>query len=153
MAEAKSRLTTTVVVVTRDRPRLLDGLLESLVHQTVAPDEVLVVDNDSAESYDEVFGKYESKLPLRAVVEKEPGIPRARNRGIREAKGEIVLFTDDDCRVDRAWLENMVRPFYRNPHIGIVGGEIDSVGSAGGIVEEFCIAETLMRMGREEAAE
>lgn len=142
------RLTTSVIVVTMDRPHLLDGLLSSLVGQTLPPDEVLVVDNNSTESYDALFQKYASKLPLRTVVEKEPGIPSARNRGVREATGEIILFTDDDCRVDRAWVERMVLPFYRNPHIGMVGGEIDSVQHAGGIVEEFCIAETLMRMGR-----
>ncbi len=144
------RLTTSVVIVTKDRPHLLAGLLDSLTGQTLPPDEVIVVDNDSAASYADLFREYASRLPLRTVVEREPGIPSARNRGIREATGEIVLFTDDDCRVDPAWLERMVSPFYRNPHIGIVGGEIDSVESAGGIVEQFCISETLMRMGRRE---
>ncbi len=146
----EKRLTTTVIIVTKDRPHLLAGLLSSLVDQTLPPDEVLVVDNNSAESYDHLFHEYASKIPLRTLVEREPGIPSARNRGLHEATGEIILFTDDDCRVERDWVEKMVTPFYRNPHIGIVGGEIDSAESAGGIVEEFCIAETLMRMGRRE---
>ncbi len=149
MTEGK-RLSTSVVIVTKDRPHLLADLLGSLVDQTLPPDEILVVNNNSTKSYDDLIREYETRLPLRMVLEMEPGIPSARNRGIREATGEIILFTDDDCRVDRAWVENLVKPFYRNPHIGAVGGEIDSVEIAGGIVEEFCISETLMRMGRRE---
>ncbi len=144
----EKRLTTSVVVVTKDRPRLLGGLLRSLVAQTLPPDEVLVVDNGSSRSYNEVFREFAPLLPLRTVVETKPGIPAARNRGVREATGEIILFTDDDCAADPRWVECLVKPFYRNPYIGAVGGEIDSVEKAGGIVEEFCISETLMRMGK-----
>lgn len=149
MSERKS-LTTSVVIVTKDRPHLLAGLLASLAEQTLPADEILVVDNNSSASYDALWEEYAPQLPLRVVVEKEPGIPSARNRGVLEARGEILLFTDDDCRVDPEWVERMVQPFYRNPYIGIVGGEIDSVESGGGIVEEFCVSETLMRMGRRE---
>ena len=148
------KLTASVVVVTKDRPELLATLLRSLAGQSLMPDEVLVVDNNSTKSYDAVFREFEKTLPLRMVVEAAPGIPNARNRGIRETTGDIILFTDDDCAADPRWVEEMVKPFYRNPHIGVVGGEIDSVQKAGGLVEEFCVSETLMHMGRrEEGAE
>jgi glycosyltransferase involved in cell wall biosynthesis len=143
-----SRLRASVVVVTKNRPGMLAGLLASLAMQSLAPDEVVVVDNDSTLSYDAVFQEYRGRLPLRTVVERVPGIPAARNRGIAEATGDVILFTDDDCRVEPDWVERMVRPFYLNPHIGIVGGEILSESRVGGLVEEFCVEETLMRMGR-----
>ncbi len=143
-------LTTSVVIVTKDRPELLAKVLESLVPQTLMPDEVLVVDNNSSLSYGDVIERFAPKLPLRIVVEMKPGIPHARNRGIREASGEIILFTDDDCVAEREWVENMVAPFLMNPHIGAVGGEILSTERTGSLVEEFCAAETLMRMGRPE---
>ncbi len=117
------RLTTSVVVVTKDRPELIDRLLESLARQSLAPDEVLVVDNNSTASYAEVLHKYRDRLPLRSVVETTPGIAAARNRGIRESAGEIILFTDDDCVADPLWVESLVKPFYRDPNIGVVGGE------------------------------
>jgi glycosyltransferase involved in cell wall biosynthesis len=130
------RLTASVVVVTKDRPELLSGLLESLTRQTLPPDEVLVVDNNSTASYAEVFEKYRDRLPLRTVVETTPGIPAARNRGVRESKGEIIVFTDDDCVADPRWVENMVEPFYRDPHIGAVGGEMAFLGIASGLIGE-----------------
>ena len=144
------RLRVSVVVVTKDRPEMLAGLLASLLGQSLEPDEVLVVDNNSTRSYLPVFEEYRGRLPLRTVVERVPGIPAARNRGIAEATGDLVLFIDDDCRAEPGWVERMVRPFYLNPHIGAVGGEILSETRAGGLVEQFCVEETLMRMGRSD---
>ena len=87
-------------------------------------------------------------MPLKTFVEITPGIPAARNRGIKEAEGDIILFTDDDCKADSQWVENISKPFYANPYIGSVGGEILSVAKYGSLVEEFCVSETLMQMGR-----
>ncbi len=140
--------TASVVVVTKDRPELLDRLLASLVEQTRMPEEVLVVDNNSSVSYEETIARYRNSLPLRVVIEKTPGIPHARNRGWREAMSEIVIFTDDDCVAEPDWVERMLAPFTLNPHIGAVGGEILSDERAGTWIESFCAAETLMRMGR-----
>lgn len=146
----RPRLRTSVVVVTKDRPEMLAVLLASLVAQSLQPDEVLVVDNNSTRSYEQVFELFRSRLPLRVVVEMVPGIPAARNRGIAESTGDVILFSDDDCRAEPGWIERLVRPFYLNPHIGAVGGEILSEARVGGLVEEFCVAETLMRMGRRD---
>jgi len=148
-----SALKTSVVVVSKDRPENLRNLLQSLVLQTLMPDEVLVVDNNSSKIYGPVFQEFQDQLPLKTVVETIPGIPAARNRGIRESCGDIIIFTDDDCIADERWVEEMVKPFYKNPYIGIVGGEILSGEKAGSLVEEFCISETLMRMGRREEKE
>jgi len=144
------RLTTSVVIITKDRPENIRNLLQSLVRQSLKPDEVLVIDNNSIKNYESVFNEFRDLLPLQTVVETTPGIPSARNRGIREARGEIILFTDDDCEADPFWVENMVKPFYQNPYIGVVGGEIISAKKKGSLVEEFCVSETLMRMGRLE---
>jgi len=146
-------LGTSVVVVTKDRPENLRNLLLSLVRQTQIPDEVLVVDNNSSKSYQPVLQEFQDRLPLKAVIETTPRIPAARNRGILECKGDIILFTDDDCVADERWIEEMVKPFYKNPYIGIVGGEILSEEKAGSLVEEFCISETLMRIGRRKDKE
>jgi glycosyltransferase involved in cell wall biosynthesis len=144
------RLRTSVVVVTKDRPENLRTLLRSLVGQSLDPDEVLIVDNNSRKSYQSVFEEFRNLLPLKTFVETTPGISAARNRGIQESSGDIILFTDDDCEADKSWVENMVKPFYQNPYIGAVGGEIFSAEKNGSLVEEFCISETLMRMGRQE---
>jgi GT2 family glycosyltransferase len=135
------KLTTSVVIVTKDRPHLIGDLFEALAAQTLAPDEVVVVDNNSRLSYADVFDAYRARLPLRTFVEMTPGIPAARNRGIQESRHEIVLFTDDDCVPQPRWLENMVEPFYRDPHIGEVGGRITYYGGSGTLVERYYRAD------------
>jgi glycosyltransferase involved in cell wall biosynthesis len=135
------RLTTSVVVVTKDRPQVLADLLESLERQSVPPDEIVVVDNNSTASYAEVFRKYRDRLPLKTAVERTPGIAAARNRGVRESSGEIILFTDDDCVVDPDWVDHIVEPFYRDPHIGAVGGETSWLNSASTWIAEHYRAD------------
>ena len=143
-------LSASIVVVTRNRPDDLARLLESLTLQTRVPDEVLIIDNGSTVSYEPVFARFCDRLPLRCLVEPTPGIPAARNRGFQEARGDLVVFTDDDCEAMPDWLENMTRPFATNPHIGAVGGEILSVMTGDSLVEEFCASEGLMAVGRRE---
>jgi len=139
--QSERKLTTSVVVITKDRPHLIGELFEALTAQTLAPDEVVVVDNNSRASYADVFDAYRTRLPLRTFVETTPGIPAARNRGIREARNEIILFTDDDCVPQPRWLEKMVEPFYRDPHIGAVGGRTTYYGSTGTLVERYYRAD------------
>jgi GT2 family glycosyltransferase len=138
---SENKLTTSVVIVTKDRPHLIGDLFEALTAQTLAPDEVVVVDNNSRLSYADVFDAYRTRLPLRTFVEMTPGIPTARNRGIQESRHEIILFTDDDCVPQPRWLENMVEPFYRDPHIGEVGGRMTYYGGTGTLVERYYRAD------------
>jgi glycosyltransferase involved in cell wall biosynthesis len=143
-------MTTSVIVITRDRPEGLARLLASLVRQTQPPGEIVVVLNACRASYDAVRAEFGARLPIRWVVEPTPGVAVARNAGVAASRGEILLFIDDDCEADREWVERLVAPFTYNPHIGIVGGEILSgPSSAATLVEEFCNEETLMQVGRE----
>src|SRR2546422_968332 len=51
------------------------------------------------------------RLPVRYVRENAPGTARARNRGVVEATGELIAFTDDDCIVDSRWLNGLGTTF------------------------------------------
>ena len=125
------------MIVTRNRPEHLRNALEALTRQTLPPDEVLIVDNASTISYAEVFDQFRGRLPLRVVVEPTPGVSWARNRGMQESVGEIILFTDDDCEPEEEWVEELTLPFYRDPNIGAVGGETINVQHPGGVIEKF----------------
>jgi len=141
MNSDQQKLTVSVVIVTKDRPHLIGDLFESLCSQTLQPEEVVVVDNNSSASYAEVFDAYRDRLPLRIFVEKTPGIPSARNRAILEARYEILAFADDDCVPEPRWLENLVEPFYRDPHIGAVGGPTTYYASSDTFVERYYRAD------------
>lgn len=113
-----------VIVSTRDRPDVLGRCLHSLLALEYPRYEVLVVDN--APSSDAtarlVEREYGHLSQIRYVREDRPGLSRARNRGVKEARGEIVAFTDDDVVVDPHWLAGLAQGFRRVPHAGCVTG-------------------------------
>ncbi|MBX3184828.1 MAG: glycosyltransferase family 2 protein [Polyangiaceae bacterium] len=93
-------LTFSVVICTLNRAALLTDALKSVgeLEHPASDFEVLVVDNGSTDDTQGVVRRFAEGSPLtvRSVVEPERGLSAARNRGIREAKGRFVFFTDDD---------------------------------------------------------
>jgi GT2 family glycosyltransferase len=66
--------------------------------------EVLIVDNNSTDATVDTVDAFSSVLPIRYVLEKAQGLSHARNRAIKEFRGDVLLFTDDDVSVDVNWL-------------------------------------------------
>src|ERR1041384_8686802 len=102
----------TVVVCTYNRCESLPKTLESLMTLTVPeaiPWEILVVDNNSKDATREVVKEFCRRAPDRArhLFESQQGLSNARNAGIREARGEILAFTDDDVTVRPHWLPSL----------------------------------------------
>jgi len=138
-----------VIIVTFNRAASLKEALQSLSKQACRPDEVIVVDNNSNDDTKEVVNCFEGPLNIRYVFEEKRGIPFARNTGIKQARCEIVAFMDDDCRPRHDWLEELVKPFYQDPRIGQVGGEILPHEKPRSIIEEFCNDDAMMRVNAE----
>jgi GT2 family glycosyltransferase len=115
-----------VVVATRDRPEEVVACLEQLLGLAYPDYEVLVVDNaPSSDATAAAVGRHFGHLPqVRYVREDRPGLSNARNRGLAEAAGEVVAFTDDDVLVDRAWLANLVAALEAAPHAACATGLI-----------------------------
>lgn len=97
-----------VIVCTRDRPDQLRVCLDAIAALNTAAAEVIVVDN--APTSDATRELCEGR-GVRYVREPVPGQSRARNRGISEAIGDVIAFTDDDCVVDPRWLDGLQREF------------------------------------------
>jgi len=101
----------TVAVCTRDRTEELKLCLDALLALDY-PDsrlELLVVDN--APSDDATRRLVEDLPEVRYVREHRPGLSRARNRAIMEARGEVIAFTDDDVIVDERWVGALAGAF------------------------------------------
>ena len=94
-----------IIVCTRGRPAILRECLEALQKVSYEPIEILVVDNAPPDdATKEVVGAFLQIDPrIRYTCEPRPGLSRARNRGVAEAKFDILAFTDDDIVVDPGW--------------------------------------------------
>jgi cellulose synthase/poly-beta-1,6-N-acetylglucosamine synthase-like glycosyltransferase len=126
MEDYKAPRSVTVVVPVRNRELTIQPLLESL--QKLDYDrnkvEVVVVDGNSTDKTREIVKKY----PVKLVVEKRKGLNLARNTGIKCAKGEIVAFTDSDCKVPPNWITKIVENF-KDPRVSCVGGSAKALDS------------------------
>jgi glycosyltransferase involved in cell wall biosynthesis len=86
--------------------------------------ELLVVNNNCSDSTDEVIASFEARLPIRRLFEPKQGKSHALNHAAREAKGEYILWTDDDVLVDRHWVRAYSEAFRCWPDAAFFGGPI-----------------------------
>lgn len=112
----------TVAVCTRDRLEDLDRCLRALAAVPAQGQEVLVVDSASRDG-EAVRALVERHVGVRYVREERAGLDIARNRALREARNEIVIFCDDDAEVDEGWLGALCRNFI-DPRVLCVTGLI-----------------------------
>jgi GT2 family glycosyltransferase len=96
-----------LIIITLNRPQLLEKTLEGLTRQTLPLTEVIVIDNGPSEETRQVAGSFCDRLCVRYVIEPVRGYGRARNRGLSEAQGELLYFLDDDCIAAPDWAETL----------------------------------------------
>ena len=87
--------------------------------------EVLVVDNNSRDQTCEVVNEFITRYPgrFRYFFEPQPGKSYALNSGIREARGTVLAFIDDDVTVEPSWLTNLTVTLHNGEWAG-AGGRI-----------------------------
>ena len=91
-----------VIVATFNRPEFLPDCLHSIAASLDGDDELVVVEAGNSEANAAI-----AALPRVAthVRLSSPGKSRQLNEAVRRSRNDILLFTDDDCRVDPAWIE------------------------------------------------
>jgi cellulose synthase/poly-beta-1,6-N-acetylglucosamine synthase-like glycosyltransferase len=115
-----------------DLPQLGDCLLA----QTFPPDqaEYLLVDNNSQDETLAALHQFAEQAATQGLTVKPLSEDRiqssyaARNQGIRAARGQLLAFTDADCRPQPDWLEKLVQPF-ADPAVTLVVGEVQALPS------------------------
>ncbi|HOE65776.1 MAG TPA: glycosyltransferase [Candidatus Hydrogenedentes bacterium] len=118
----------TVAVCTRNRAHLLPTVVQSIARQDF-PDrsiDILIVDNDSTDKTPRVLQQLSEKFPgVRGAREPRRGIGHARNRAIEEARGEWLVYIDDDAEMLPGYFAALDRVLQEENDIGAVGGPIE----------------------------
>jgi glucosyl-dolichyl phosphate glucuronosyltransferase len=118
-----------VVICTYNRAQSLVQTLEALNGQAVAENaevEIVVVNNNSRDNTAEAveIAAKKSRWPLVYLFEKQQGLSYARNTGIKNAKGDVLAFIDDDVIPEKDWLEGLRRCFAET-NADVVAGRIE----------------------------
>lgn len=114
----KKNVTVTVVVPTFNRCEDLRRCLNSLVQQTYAEVEILVIDNGSTDDTPALLSKY----PVRVVEDLTRNLTHVFNTGWRNSSGQVIAWINDDAEATPTWIENIVREFENHPNASAVGG-------------------------------
>ena len=112
-----------VLIPTYKRARLLDYVLEGLTKQTYQRFQVLVVAKPSGDATESTIEKYASKFDVKLLWQTQGYMLDAINLGLTNAKGQIILFLDDDAIPFPSLIQLHVES-YRLPKIGGVAGDV-----------------------------
>ena len=113
-----------VIIPTRNRSSLLEKAIKSLILQTYPQEnfEIIIVDNGSTDGTRNIVESYKHNLPnLTYIYEPKPGLHVGRHAGLAIAKGEILVYGDDDIEAFPTWLEGIAESF-NDPSVVLVGG-------------------------------
>ena len=116
-----------IIIPTRDHAAWLRGCLDSLaaLDGDRSRFEVIAVDNNSRDGTDAALAEEirRGRLPLRVAREEREGPSHSRNTGVRSSSGKLILFLDDDARVESGWLAAYERCFSA-PGCAVVQGRV-----------------------------
>ena len=113
------------LVCTHARPHLLDDCLSSLARALPPDGEVIVVEHGDGHAADSVAAL---DVPARHLMAPRAGKSRQLNQGVLAAHHDVIVITDDDCRVDESWLRAMAAPF-EDPIVGAAFGHVVGLSS------------------------
>ena len=112
-----------VIICTYNRSEKLAECLKSILTSNYYGYEIIIIDQSN---------NYESKRAIDKLIfykiryykMEEMGLSNARNFGLQKAKGSIIAFTDDDCVIDKKWIENIYKTFQKYKNISAVFGQV-----------------------------
>jgi glycosyltransferase involved in cell wall biosynthesis len=120
-----------IVVCTRNRAKAivpcLDSIASSLALAQPVDAEIVVVDNASEDETSPVVRSWSAQcgFPVNLVHETRRGVIYARNRAISAARGELLVWTDDDCRLDQSYVSSALRYDAQDAKPVLRGGRVE----------------------------
>lgn len=118
-----------IVIPTYNRPAQLTVCLQACARLDYPRDrfEVIVVDDGGATPLDAVVARFHGMLAIKLLRQENAGPAAARNRGVSEARGEFLAFTDDDCAPESNWLRALASQFVASPDCAVGGQTLNAL--------------------------
>ena len=135
----------TVVVVTYNRASILTHCVEKLLKQSADYYEIIVIDDGSTDFTRDIMGKIADKRFRYFRNEEKKGQPYARNRGIKNSKGDIIIFVDSDVLVGENFVRDHINLQKKREKLIVQGmvrhiHKIDDYGKANWKIDGLCLA-------------
>ena len=113
-----------LVICSRNRPKLLFETVESVLRGNHVPTELIIVDQ-STDSHPELsILKTERPCEVRYIHSKTAGVGAGRNTGITSSRNELLIFIDDDMFVEPDWFGNLVKAVIKAGPCSVVSGQV-----------------------------
>ena len=118
-----------VIICTYNREKYLYNVLKSIAENDFPADryEIVLINNNSTDRTEEECRRFVEDFPevrFRYFMEPQQGLSYARNRGVTESEGDVLVFVDDDALVNKIYLQTYADFFDRHPEIEAAGGPI-----------------------------
>lgn len=117
----KKALTLSIVIPVYNEQHHLKACLDSIASQTEAPDQVIVVDNNSTDKSLAVAKKYPF---VKIVQEIQQGVVFARDKGFNTNTSDIIGRIDSDTRLEPNWVETVKSIFTEEPELSAITGPV-----------------------------
>ena len=110
-----------VVATVRNEKATIVAFLDSLLKQSIKPEEIIIVDGASTDGTREILQEYATRGEI-LMFSQDCNIAEGRNLGIGKASNNIIAITDAGCIVTETWLENILDCFQQDPQPDVVAG-------------------------------
>jgi len=113
-----------LIICSRNRPKLLFETVESVLRGNDVPTEMIIVDQSTASQPELAEMKTERPCELRYIHSKTVGVGASRNLGISSSRFEVLIFIDDDMFVETDWFRNLVQAVIKAGSCSVVTGQV-----------------------------
>jgi GT2 family glycosyltransferase len=115
---------TSLVICSRNRPKLLSETVESILRGKDVPTEMIIVDQSTEPHAELSVMKGSPSCEILYIHSKIVGVGASRNFGIRSSRFEILIFIDDDMFVEPDWFRNLVQAVIKAGPCSVVTGQV-----------------------------